>query len=112
MSATPTAPETYAVMAVSTAHLSVDDHQRLSEQGRLGNMVMTRDTGYFVKLYFMGDLGESVARNASTSYSGTLNALIGYALRNGYQMIEFDDDAALLDGFARNTETINEGELA
>lgn len=98
------APETYGVMAVSTAHLTMDDHQHLHAQSEDSNMVMARDTGYFIKLYQDPEHNDSLAMNRSANYSDTLNELIRFAVRNGYQMIEFDADAHILEEFTTQVD--------
>lgn len=90
--------ETYAVMAVSTAHLSPGDRNELAQRAMdaCNNMVMARDTGFFIKL-FQGDTAiESVRMNDEPAYSDGLRALVIEALKDGVEMIELDADAAAL----------------
>ena len=83
--------ETYTVMVLSTAHLTPQDTEVLSEQAKNPDewMIMEREPGFFIKLYAFAD-HEGDNR---FSHSETLKNIIRYALANGHQMIEFDRDA-------------------
>jgi len=78
----------YKTIAVSTIHLSEQDKARLTElaDDKMCNMVLERDTGWFIKLY---DETESNEHGVSDS----LNLIFTVCLEAGFRMIEFDCDA-------------------
>lgn len=89
------AAEAYRVLAVSTGHITEQDNLLLQAAADDPDetMVMGRKTGYFIKLY----AGDSPL-NYRHGYSEALNRLIRLAHEAGFQMIELDCDASLIDG--------------
>jgi hypothetical protein len=85
--------ETYRVMAISSGHLTFEDTQLLDYKANhyAENMVMGRDTGFFMKLY------EKDQCNDDDSYSESLKDIIRYAVTHGFRMIEFDCDAPVCE---------------
>lgn len=88
--------DTYQVIALSTGHLTEQDRDRLRKtcNDQDNNMVLCRDTGFFIKLY-----EELSPEDLPSWYSETLKRLILAIHRQGYRMIEFDSDAPVLDAF-------------
>ena len=80
--------ETYQVIALSTSHIEEDDTGALRIAAFQTNMVMERESGFFIKLY-MNDL----AGNLRGDYSPSLCKVIEFAFNNDFQMIELDSDA-------------------
>ncbi|WP_138437949.1 DUF5983 family protein [Marinobacter shengliensis] len=87
--------ETYQVLAVSTGHISEQDNLLLLEAANDPDetMVMGRKTGYFIKLY-----ADDTPLNYRHGHSEALKRLIRLALEAGFQMIELDADASMIDG--------------
>ena len=85
--------EQYRCVALSTAHIKKVDLMALDRQSEDEQMVLVRDTGYFIKLY------EEEDYNCHSSYSLRLNVLIRKAHMAGFRMIELDRDAPILDNF-------------
>lgn len=90
----------YKCVAVSTGHLTENDRDQLHravhgplfpEGPAVGNMIMERDTGWFMKLY-----GELDANMHGPIWSDQLQRLITWAHYAGYRMIEFDGDAPVI----------------
>jgi len=89
--------ETYTVLALNTSHLTRDDaslfhsithrYPHALEHPFYG-MIMTRDEGYFIKLYSERYLNEDIPE-----FSSALQKIILYAHDKGHRMIEFDQDA-------------------
>jgi len=79
----------YKTVALSTSILSEKDYNELRILGRARScgMIMGRDTGVFVKLYYDTDL------NRYEWLSDELHKIFDQALEAGYQMIEFDVSA-------------------
>lgn len=86
--------ETYSVLAVSTGHITLADNGALKVAGYQTNMVMTRSTGFFIKLH-----QDNREENIRDDYSPSLNKLIEFAFDKGFGMIELDCDAEVLEGF-------------
>lgn len=86
--------ETYSVLATSTGHITLADNGALKSAGFKTNMVMTRNTGYFIKLD-----QDNKAANIRDDYSYSLKKLIEFAFEQGFGMIELDCDAEVLEGF-------------
>jgi hypothetical protein len=83
--------EQYKCIAISTGHLSPDDLGRLHRIVSAGNcnMVMERDTGFFVKLYGVNvDVPEHFL-----GMSDHFNDLLRQVALAGYLLVEFDCDA-------------------
>ena len=80
--------ETYQVIALSTSHIEEDDTGALRIAAFQTNMVIERESGFFIKLY-MNDL----AGNLRGDYSPSLCKVIEFAFNNDFQMIELDSDA-------------------
>ena len=100
---TATAVETYKVMALSTAHLTEDDIRILTEEANDSDewMVMQREPGFFIKLY-----ADESDLNYTHGHSQTLKQIIRYAVSHGYEMIEFDRDAAIVSMFLAGAQKI------
>ncbi|WP_238091375.1 hypothetical protein [Photobacterium leiognathi] len=85
-------PETYKVLCVSLRddllQKDIDDLESLCESGET-NMVMERDTGFFIKLYDTVEQNNSHFKHLSPEF----NYIILTALESGYRMIELDCDA-------------------
>ena len=76
--------ESYTCCALSTGHLSPSCLLELDQIS--SNMVMSRDTGYFLKLY--DDLDMNICFT-----SKVLNKAVAQLHAKGYRLIEFDRDA-------------------
>ena len=83
--------ETYQVVALSTSHFEQDDSGALRIAAFQTNMVMERESSFFLKLH-MDDL----AGNIRSDYSPSLRKVIEFAYNNGFQMIELDSDAGVI----------------
>jgi hypothetical protein len=92
----PKSIETYAVVAMSTGHLTEQDRDALIEAARNTdeNMVMERDTGFFVKL-----MGPDSDHDLRHGHSENLLRIIRWASSAGFGMIEFDRDAPAISCF-------------
>lgn len=88
--------ETYRTVALSTAHLTAQDLVALQSKSGGSTMVMERDTGFFVKLYCCE---ETEITNTDERYSDHLNAILAWAVEQGFQLVEFDCDAPAVDLF-------------
>jgi len=85
--------EQYKCVALSTAHLSrtaVFELELFAIDSN-NNMVMERDSGWFIKLY-----GDGCDKN---KYTRTLQAIVNKMVSEGYLMIEFDCDVLASDDF-------------
>ncbi len=91
----------YKVIGISTAHILPEDGKRLESEEMLShNMVLTRDTGAFVRLYPDTD-GET--RNLEDDYAGFSDAfynVLRLAKEAGYGMVEFDSDATVYESLS------------
>lgn len=91
--------EEYMTVAMSTAHLTKEDLDALEAAEREDDqMVLKRESGYFIKLYDVCD-EEGVERNYRHGHSDTIKDIIRWALESGYRMIEFDGDATVMAQF-------------
>lgn len=83
--------DSYKAIGISTYHLSLDDTVDLDGLAfdRECNMVMKRDTGWFVKLY------DSPQANDREHLTEHLKSLFRACLGAGFRMIEFDADASI-----------------
>lgn len=86
----------YTVIAVSTAHIHAADAERLLEMGKSDDhqMILSRDTGAFVKMYLSDSSGEE--RDIEQDFPGFSDAfynVLRSAYSAGYLMVEFDSDA-------------------
>lgn len=90
--------EEYRVLAVSTSHLHKSDIHGMECAARTGTeqMLMERDTGFFLKLY---EEDTEPERNVRPEWSNDANRIIRWAYVHGYRMIEFDADAQTMDTF-------------
>ena len=79
----------YKTLGVSTSHLTIDDLKALEEiaDDLNCNMILSRDTGWFVKLY------DEPFDNFHKGMSESFNKILIGALSAGYRMVEFDCDA-------------------
>jgi hypothetical protein len=78
--------ESYKCLAISTAHITKLDSNRLSDLSGTSSMIFKRETGFFMKLY------EGSSLNCKKQYSKELNKIIRWAIKNDYRMIEIDCD--------------------
>lgn len=90
--AIPKHEDQYKCIAISTAHL--DHHDRMVLENSDKNMIMGRDTGWFVKLY------EDEPLSGLSMFTPKFQTLVSDIYAAGYRMIEFDGDAPVLDGYA------------
>lgn len=87
--------ESYRVMAISISHITELDSTFLSKLANDGdNMIMERDSGFFIKLY-----GDELELNEREELSVSLNKIITHACNHGFQMIEIDQAIPALDIF-------------
>ena len=91
--------ETYRAAALSTAHLRPDDIRAIERM--IGDhhpqcRFMSRDTGFFVKLYGPSDDDDNHYRDLPIS--GDLVALLQAFDQSGFHLVEFDADASELNG--------------
>lgn len=84
--------ETYNAVALSTSHITEDDNGALRVASFQGNMVMERESGFFIKLYM-----DEPAHNFREDYSESLKNVIRFAFDNDFQMIELDSDAEAIE---------------
>jgi len=93
-------PETYEVLVLSTAHLTEADNIGLGKMAKdpSENMVMERETGYFIKLYTADNDGFS--HNKYPVLSNHFTRILHYADSIECLGIEFDCDAGTL-GFLK-----------
>ncbi len=84
--------DSYRVISISTAHLSPGDIIGLDSLANDSEcqMVMKRDTGYFVKLY-----DDIETNNGFIGHSDSFDNIVINAYEAGYRMIEFDCDATI-----------------
>ncbi len=82
--------DSYKVIGICNAHLCEGDKSMLDMMASDDecNMVMKRDTGWFVKLY------DAPEFNEREDMSSNLKKLLRGCLGAGFRMIEFDADAA------------------
>ena len=83
--------ESYKAACLSTAHLTPADHRRLDRLQ--SNMVICRDTGWFVKLY------EEPENNFYPFMSREFNDILVKLCHSGYRMVEFDCDGPISEYF-------------
>lgn len=88
--------ETYKAVALSTGHLRESDAKALSFLVGTDQLIMERDTGFFVKL--MVDT-ENKGINARPELSPEFNRIIQWASEKGFALIEFDGAAETVDIF-------------
>ncbi len=84
--------EQYRVLMVSTAHLSKSDCvaiQKLAEDCKC-NMIMGRDTGWYVKLF-----DDPTSNQDYEGMSENFHTLLRAVLAAGFMMIEFDSAAGI-----------------
>lgn len=98
--------ELFQTIALSTTHLSPVMMQRLTEEAASGanNMVMARDTGFFIKLYAKtGDRDEQFDPLGGDSQERypcqAFHHLMSWASSQGIAVVELDVDAATLEAF-------------
>lgn len=95
LEATGEKPLSYKVVAMNTAHLSGADRDALVKAtSDSEHMVFQYDTGFLVKLF-----DDEVASSLSSDYSSNLKAIVQAAYEADYRMIEFDEDAPVLNQF-------------
>lgn len=96
--------DTYACLALSAGHLSKQDVDYLDALAgkKEDQMVMRRDTGYFIKLYDELSYNLCPPRGDNRDRSGMSQGLadiIIFAHDMGFRLIEFDADASVVDCF-------------
>jgi hypothetical protein len=86
--------EVYKAMALSTAHLTEEDNEALHYRAQVvRTMVTEREYGYLMKLCM------DEAMDVDEAYSPALNGVIQFAIKEGFQLIEFDRDAPVSEQF-------------
>jgi hypothetical protein len=85
--------DTYNVISISTSHISNEDRIRLDvySNDKTCNMIMNRDSGWFIKLY------DDESANEAHGLSAPLTTLLNVCLNLGFRMIEFDSDATVYE---------------
>lgn len=82
----------YRAICLSTGYLSPCDMEKVDEvAGMTNNMVLKRDTGYFIKLYDVIELN-------GYGFSTRFMHLLDICLSAGFRLIEFDSDGPIVDG--------------
>lgn len=94
--------DTYSCIGINICHLGDDDKHTL-DCAFSGEMVMERDTGWFVKLYEFDEKEEGGTLESffKATYKGitpTLLTIFCEAYSAGYRLIEFDMDALVIEG--------------
>lgn len=88
------AHDTYSVVALCTSHLSELDKDAIHDLRKGGNqMILKRDTGFFVKLY------DEIGYNLYDGFSDGFKNIVKWAHEAGFRMIEFDGAAEELSIF-------------
>jgi hypothetical protein len=91
--------EIYQCVCLSTAHITRGDAIILADAALLdlskSNMIMSRKTGFFIKLYEEEDL------NRHRYLSDIANHVIEWAWERGFRMIELDCDGPIIDELPR-----------
>ncbi|MBL1456388.1 hypothetical protein [Methylophaga sp.] len=80
--------ETYPVIALNVSHIEKADDDALRIAAFQTNIVMERDSGFFIKLY-MNDLAD----NLRGDFSPSLCKVIQFAFNYNFDWIELDSDA-------------------
>jgi len=90
--------ECYRVVSINSGHLTQADNDALTAAADDVDetMVMSRETGFFIKLY---EDEENAGCNLCHGHSETIKVIIQWAHQSGYRMIEFDCDAQVLAKF-------------
>lgn len=86
----------YKAISISTSHLTMADMLRLTSlaySDSNGAMILSRDTGFFQKLYNESEY------NINKSMSPEYNFIVETAHQAGFRMIEFDSSATEFDCF-------------
>jgi hypothetical protein len=88
--------DTYKVISISTSHISNEDRIKLDvySNDKNCNMIMNRDSGWFIKLY------DDESANEEHGLSAPLTTLLNVCLNLGFRMIEFDCDATVYESLA------------
>ena len=86
--------ETYKTLGLSTGHITEKDSEVLQELSKASNMIFSRDTGFFIKIYT-----DKLELNTNDEYSKALISIIKYAYSNNFKMIELDCDIELSEKF-------------
>lgn len=92
--------DTFSCIGINICHLSEDDKHTL-DCAFSGEMVMERDTGWFVKLYEFDEKEEdgTLEDFFTVLYQGitpTLLTIFCEAYQAGFRLIEFDMDALIV----------------
>ena len=92
----PSQIEAYRVVALSTGHLTIEDRDALQDAADDAEetMVMSRSSGFFIKLCDLADEGD-----LRHGHSESIKRIIQWAKGLGFQMIELDMDADTLPCF-------------
>jgi hypothetical protein len=80
--------EQYKAVCISTGDIPEADMDKLAEMGLMGQMVTTRDTGYFIKLFEEAEYNDE----EYSALSATTKAIFSAAHEIGFRMIEIDCD--------------------
>lgn len=80
--------DTYACIAVSTSHFTESDLAKLSATTS-SNMIMERDTGFFIKLYNEKEYNQDLCDNLTHTAQDVIMA----CHEAGFRLIEIDNAA-------------------
>lgn len=86
----------YSVVAISTEHITEDDSEKLANMSQNNNMIMNRDTGFFIKLY-QDEVDFDGLTLSLEGHSDSVKNIIRWAHNKGFQMIELDCDGMKID---------------
>lgn len=90
------ANDQYKALGVSVCHIPLDEHDALNKLAGDPdcNMIMGRDTGWFIKLY------DEIESNLGYNGLGEeFHNILVSAVKAGYRMLEIDTDAQVHDEF-------------
>lgn len=87
----------YKTICISTGHIRSSDAEKLREDGDnpSQNMIMTRDTGFFVKLYSDDHDEVRVLEQDYPGYSEAFYNVMKHVKEAGFTLVEFDCDATV-----------------
>lgn len=88
----------YTAMSLSTGHITLKDSQLLEQLAKNSNQIMSRNTGFFIKLC-PEEMRNELKLYASQDLSHELCKIIEYAHSTGYSLIEFDEAAPISELF-------------
>lgn len=88
-----TTPDQYKGIGVSSKHLKDEDVDKLDLAASESNVVVKRDTGWFIKLPAEQDFGALEIFMQRYGLDGALKDIMRMAMEGGYRLIEIDDEA-------------------